>query len=178
MLYRPAYATPNDPRRSQVHVTAPQGEHYAIQAPELARCLSDEAGKELGLLQVGRGTFDAMPVSVTSTATHAALDAAHGAPVDPRRFRSNIVIESEVRETAWCRGRLTFGEGQDAAQLVVNDPVPRCALITIDPNTAARDPAVMRTVVQGFDNAMGAFCATAKPGLIRVGDAVRWLPLN
>ncbi len=178
VLYRPAYATPNDPRRSQVHVTAPQGEHYAIQAPELARCLSDEAGKELGLLQVGRGTFDAMPVSVTSTATHAALDAAHGAPVDPRRFRSNIVIESEVRETAWCRGRLTFGEAQDAAQLVVNDPVPRCALITIDPNTAARDPAVMRTVVQGFDNAMGAYCATAKPGLIRVGDAVRWLPLN
>lgn len=178
VLHRPAYATPEDPRRSQVQVTAPQGERHAIQAPELARCLSDEVGKELGLLQVGRGTFDAMPVSVVSTATHAALDAVHGAPLDPRRFRSNIVIESEGRETAWCRGRLTFGEGQDAAQLVVNDPVPRCALVTIDPNTAARDPAIMRTVVQCFGNAVGAYCATTRPGLIQVGDAVRWIPLN
>jgi hypothetical protein len=61
---------------------------------------------------------------------------------------------------------------------VVNDPVPRCALITIDPNTAARDPAILRTVVQGFNNAVGAYCATARPGVIRVGDAVRWVPLS
>jgi hypothetical protein len=178
VLYRSAYATPEDPRHSQVYVTTPKGEQHAIEAPELVRCLSDEAGRKLGLLQVGRGTFDAMPLSVVSTATHATLDAEHGAPPDLRRFRSNILIESECRETACCRGRLTFGEGQDAAQLVVNDPVPRCALITIDPDTAARDPAVMRTVVQSFDNAVGAYCATNRPGVIRIGDAVRWLPLN
>lgn len=119
-----------------------------------------------------------MPVSVMSTATHVLLDAAHGASVDPRRFRSNIVIESQARETGWCRGRLSFGEEEDPAQLLVNDPVPRCALITIDPDTAARDPAVMRTVVQSFDNAVGAYCAAARPGMIRVGDAVRWVPLG
>lgn len=178
VLYRPAYATPEDPRHSPVHVTTPQGEQHVIDAPEFARRLSQEAGAELGLLQVGRGTFDAMPVSVMSTATHAALDAAHGSPLDPRRFRSNILIESAHRETAWCRGRLIFGEGQDAPQLLVNDPVPRCALITIDPDTPARDPAILRTVVHGFGNAVGAYCAAARPGTIRVGDAVRWLSLD
>jgi hypothetical protein len=178
VLYRSAYAAPKDPRHSPVHVTAPHGEQHAVETPELARHLSEEAGAELGLLQFGRGTFDAMPVSVVSTATHAALDAAHGAALDPRRFRSNIVIESAHRETAWCGGRLAFGEQQDAAQLLVNDPVPRCALITIDPDTAARDPAVLRTVVREFANAVAVYCAAAKPGMIRVGDTVRWLPLD
>ena len=99
VLYRSAYAAPEDPRRSQIHVTTPQGERHAIRAPELIHQLAEAAGKELDLRQVGRGTFDAMPVSVVSTATHAALDAVHGASVDPRRFRSTIVIESQARET-------------------------------------------------------------------------------
>jgi hypothetical protein len=178
VLHRAAYAAPEDPRHSPVHVTAPEGETYAVEAPELARRLSDEAGAELGLLQVGRGTFDAMPVSVVSTTTHAALDAAHGSPIDQRRFRSNVVIESAQRETAWCGGRLTFGDGPDAPGLLVNDAVPRCALITIDPDTAARDPAVLRTVVRGFGNAVAVYCATARPGMIRVGDTVRWWPVR
>jgi uncharacterized protein YcbX len=57
--------------------------------------------------------------------------------------------------------------------LLVNGPIDRCALITIDPETAERDPSVLKTVARKFENEVGVYCATARPGLIRVGDAVR-----
>jgi uncharacterized protein YcbX len=177
VLYAAAYVTPEDPRHSRVQVTDPEGERHDLHAPALTERLSREMGTPLALLQVGRGTFDAMPVSVMSSATHKALDGAHGTALDARRFRSNILIDSPQRETDWCGGRLVVGDGPDAPQLLVNDPVPRCALITIDPDTALRDPAILRTVVKEFDNSVGAYCAAARPGRIRVGDVVRWHPM-
>jgi uncharacterized protein YcbX len=52
----------------------------------------------------------------------------------------------------------------------VADPIPRCALITIDPDTGVRDPAVIRTVAQQFANLIGIYALPAKPGIVRVGD--------
>jgi uncharacterized protein YcbX len=36
----------------------------------------------------------------------------------------------------------------------------------------------MRTVAQRFDNAVGVYCATARPGIIRVGDTVRLIGVD
>ena len=98
--------------------------------------------------------------------------------MDARRFRLNIVVESSQRDNDWCSAILSFGEGDDGARLLVNNAIPRCALITIDPDTAERDATVMRTVAQKFGNAVGVYCATAKVGTIRVGDPVRLIPLR
>ncbi|MBR0666135.1 MOSC domain-containing protein [Roseomonas hellenica] len=173
VLYKPAYRDPGDPRNSPVNVVLASGDRLPVGAPALAAQISREARSEVRLMQVGRGIFDAMPVSLASTASLAAIDAAHGKPLDVRRFRLNIIIQSEQGEMAWRSGRLLFGEDEQGAQLLVNAGIPRCALITIDPETAERDPSVMRTVAGSFDNEVGVYCATAKPGTIRVGDRVR-----
>jgi uncharacterized protein YcbX len=177
VLYRPSFGDPGDPRRSAVEVTTPEGDRLPLDSPELRSRLSEEAGEDLRLLQVGRGTYDAMPVSLATTATHAAVDAVHGATLDPRRYRSNIVVDAPDREIAWT-GRLLQIGGDDGPRLLVNDAIPRCALITIDPDTSERDPEVMRTVAQRFDNAVGVYCATARPGIIRVGDTVRLIGVD
>jgi uncharacterized protein YcbX len=52
------------------------------------------------------------------------------------------------------------------------NPIPRCMMITIDPDTAAKEPRVLRTVAQEFGNAYGAYATPARPGLIRTGDPV------
>jgi len=171
VLYRAAFREPSDPKHSPVDVVTPEGECHALFASTLLAQLCKETGEELGLLQMGRGLHDAMPVSMATTATHAAIDAAHGAAVDPARFRTNIVIDSDERESAWCGQRLSIGE--DGAQLLCSHPIPRCALITIHPTTAVRDPSILRTVAQRFGNMVGAYCPVAAQGTIRVGDAVR-----
>ncbi|HEX2116097.1 MAG TPA: MOSC N-terminal beta barrel domain-containing protein [Alphaproteobacteria bacterium] len=167
------YADPADTRRSPVQVTTPDGASFDIAAEELRKRLSDAAGEEVRLLQVGRGTFDSGPVSVISTATEAKLDRAFGAPLGLRRFRPNIVIRGDKAEIGWLGGTLVFGERAESARLRLNRPIERCAFITIDPDTAAKDTSVMRMVVQDFNNEVGAYGATDAAGTINVGDRVR-----
>lgn len=172
VLYRAAFDDPADARRSHVSVTTPEGERLALDSPSLTERLRKECGEDLRLLQSGRGLYDAMPVSIATTATHRAIDAAHGSAVDPARFRTNIVIDSGAREIDWSGNFLAFGERDGGARLLAGAGIPRCALITIDPADASRDPAIMRTVARAFGNEVGVYCATAMPGTIRVGDAV------
>ncbi|SDB74113.1 MOSC domain-containing protein [Belnapia rosea] len=176
VLHRPSFRNPADPRHSAVDVVTPAGEHMPLDHPALAASLSEAAGTDVELIQVGRGIFDSMPVSLTTTAFLAAVDAAHTSPLDPRRFRMNIVIESEASDTAWHGGVLAFGEGDGGAKLLVNDAIPRCAMVTVDPDTAVRDPSVLRTVAGRFGNNIGSYCATLQCGLIRMGDRVRFFP--
>jgi uncharacterized protein YcbX len=160
------------PRHSAVDVEVQDGQWLALDDERLLEQLAELAGEEVELLQVGRGTHDAMPVSLVSSATHAALDAAHGAALDPRRFRTNVIIEASVPEADWQGRRLNFGGWKDSAELLVAEPIERCVMITIDPDSAARDPAIMRMVVERFDNRVGVHAAPARPGMIRLGDKV------
>jgi uncharacterized protein YcbX len=170
VTYSARFRDPADPRSSPVDVLTPDGSRRPLDDPALLAEIADGAGCALGLLQSGRGLPDAMPASIVSTATHAALDAAGGVPLDRRRFRANILIDSKVRESEWRGRRLRFGREPDGAELLIADAIPRCALITIDPDTGARDPAVMRTVAQEFGNLVGVYAMPATPGIVRVGD--------
>jgi uncharacterized protein YcbX len=172
VTYQARFRDPSDPRTSAVDVRTPEGLSLALGDPSLLAEIADRSGCALELLQSGRGVPDAMPASIVSTATYAALAEAHGNPLDRRRFRGNILIDGDVRESEWRGGRLRFGSGTDGAELLVADPIPRCALITIDPDTGVRDPAVIRTVAQQFANLIGIYALPAKPGVIRLGDAV------
>ena len=167
------YADPADPRKSPLRVTAPDGAVFDVGDEALRRRLSDAAGEEVRLLQVGRGTFDSGPVSVIATATEARLDGAFGAPLGTRRFRPNIVIRSDKPETDWLGGTLVFGDRADSARLRLNRAIERCSFITIDPDTAAKDPRVLRMVAQDFGNQVGAYGATDADGTIAIGDRVR-----
>ena len=93
------YDDPTDPRKSPLRVTTPDGASFDITSEQLRARLSEAAGEDLRMIQVGRGTFDSGSVSVISTATEAKLDRAFGAPLGLRRFRPNIIIRGDV--TAW-----------------------------------------------------------------------------
>lgn len=176
VTYSARYVQPENPRQSGVRVKTPDGE-YEVGDAALREKLSRAAGEDIRLLQVGRGTFDFMPVSVISTATMGFLDAHFGTTVDIRRFRQNVLIETPdgqaYRETNWVGGTLIFGDGPKPARLRVNVPIDRCVMITIDPQTGARDPVLLRGVVEQFNNEIGVRCATEATGAISVGDTVR-----
>jgi uncharacterized protein YcbX len=179
VLHTARYADPDDPRNAPLTVTTPEGVTYAADDPALIARLSDAAGEPVSLLQVGRGCFDAMPVSVIATATEVALDAARGAALGLARFRANIVIRTAPdsgREVSWLGGSLRFGAGTDAPRLAMDWAIPRCAMVTIDPDSAERDASVMRLVAQEFRNEIGAYGTPEVLGPIEVGDPVWLLP--
>ncbi len=166
---RARYRDPAAPKTSPVEVELPDVGTVALDDPALAARFAQEADAPVGLIQVGRGNYDSMPLSLVTTASLAAIDEAHGTPLDRRRFRINIVIDSDRSESGWRGRRLRFSGG---AALQIADPIERCVMITIDPDNAVRDPKVMRTVARRFDNHVGIHGATAWPGMVRVGDKV------
>lgn len=168
------YEKPDDPRHSPVTVTI-GNDQYDVGDAGLRERLSRAAGEEIGVIQVGRGLFDAMPVSIITPATIAQVAQRCGRDIDLRRFRANIVIEPSdgvARETDWIGKTLIFGDGPSAAKLCANVAIDRCVMITIDPDTAERNPAILRRVVEDFNNEVGVRCATGAPGTVAVGDAV------
>ena len=165
ICYRARFRDPADPKSSPVEVIAPDGAAFALEAPDLQA----RFGEPVDLVQLGRGAFDAMPVSILTTATLAALKETHGGLADVRRFRINIVVESDVREEVWSGRLLEFG----GTALLANAPIERCVMITIDPETGLRSPELMKAVVRRFGNRVGLYASPARLGTIRTGDAVR-----
>jgi len=174
VLFHAHYCDPANTWRSPVQVTAPDGAEFDIRSPDLLRRIASGAGSEGFLLQVARGTYDSGPVSVIGTKTLSEVSAVVGRALEMARFRQNIVIEGP-RESEWFGQTLLFGDDDGGPSLHVNEPIERCVMVTIDPQTAKRDPAVMRAVAQSFDNKIGAYCVANRTGRIKVGDRVRIL---
>jgi MOSC domain-containing protein len=168
-LSRPAAAA--DPEQPPT-VRTPTGDDLPIGDPRLAGELSAASRRRIHLHRDHRGTFDSSPVSVISVQAVAALSELVGRPLDPVRFRPNLVIDApgyEFPEEA-CLGRsLTVG----AATVRLDRRDERCMVINFDHRTAERNPAVLRAVAQHREVCIGVYGTVETPGLVRVGDPVQ-----
>jgi uncharacterized protein len=100
------------------------------------------------------------------------LEQAWGKPLDKRRFRANVVIalaDDSLHEGKWIGRQLQIG---DDVLLKVDEYCERCAMITIDPDTIAKDPSLLKTVVIEMHGFFGVYASVVKTGHIREGDAV------
>jgi uncharacterized protein YcbX len=176
VTWRARYEDPADPRFSPLRVDTGDGFAGTVDDPALLQRLARAAGEEIRLLRLGRGTHDGAPVSVIATATEGLLAGRTGNAIDLRRFRANIVVATPPgeawRETRWTGGTLVFGADEDAARLHAGAAIDRCVMVTLDPDSAVREPAILRCVVRDFANEIGIRCKTAAPGTIALGDRV------
>jgi hypothetical protein len=168
ILLRPEFADPEDPDHSEIVVHGPNGQVRPLADPSLAEELATRTRRPVRLLRSGRGFPDAFPVSLISTGTAAAMAADH------RRFRPNLLVEAGAyAEEAWVGRTLQLGAGDDAPQIRLDERDERCVMITLDPDTAAADPDVQRTVARDRENCLGVYGTVAREGVVRVGDPVR-----
>lgn len=176
LLYAPRFIDPSDPYRSPVVVRTPTGEELPVESPALLAELAAAYGRDVHLVQSNRGTFDSTAASLVTSGTIRALDEGIGRPLDDRRFRINVVVETHSRapfeEEGWLEDLLVFGDRDDGAQMHGNNPIERCVMVNIDPETAERDHTVLRHVARERANQVGIYCSTARPGCVRVGDVV------
>ena len=57
----------------------------------------------------------------------------------------------------------------------VLDRDPRCAMITLDPDTSERAPAILKKVAQAHEGMAGVYGAVIVEGMLRKGDSVEVL---
>jgi uncharacterized protein len=170
--YLPRLLDPERPDKSAVEVQAPGGQLYQLTDPGLA----DELGAGLRVMRLDRGTFDALPVSLITAATVAALCVAAGVPGNELRFRPNVVIaataDAPYAEDQWVGRTLHIGD----AMVRVDRRDSRCVVVNVDPATGQPDAPMLKIIGRHRRARAGVYGSTMRPGLVQVGDLVTIAP--
>ena len=132
-----------------------RGEPKTLRAP--GHSFSDVAKKVLHLVNL---------------ATLRALEAKIGAPLDPIRFRPNLVVDGlpAYAELDWAPGtRITIG----AVPFEMVKRTERCAATTVNPATAARDLMIPKHLMESLGHTdCGVYLRSLADGRVMVGDTL------
>jgi uncharacterized protein YcbX len=182
LLYKPFGLDANS-AELPTHVRTPDGKEFELRSAELTQEISRRYGGEVELMNLKQGIFDETCISVISLGTVHSVARESGRGIDLcdlRRFRPNIVIETNsgepFAEDKWVGHTLVFADGNSgaarSAAIGVAMKDERCVMLNLDPDTAARDSAVMKTVVRLNDNYAGVYGTVVGTGELRVGQVV------
>jgi uncharacterized protein YcbX len=171
---------------------APEGEPFVLRLYDrealvrevpgaIAESMSRHVRRSLRLARVERPGYAGgnHRVTILSLASVEDLGRRAGAerPPDPRRFRMLIELGGcePYEEDRWSGGRVRLG----GAVLRVGDPVPRCVIVTRDPDSGAPDFPTLDVLAgyrkRGNELIFGVYADIERPGPIRLGDAVEVL---
>jgi MOSC domain-containing protein len=179
LLYQPNGLDERSGEPLPTHVLTPAGSQLELRSAELAAEISERFGGRVELMNFKHGIFDEATISVISLTTMAGIGREAGLELDRRRFRANIVVDTErtelFLEDEWIGGTLVFGDVEPPA-VNVTMPDERCVMVNLDPDTAAKDARVMKTVVRLNQNNAGVYATVVRTGQIRVGDRVSLVP--
>lgn len=167
--YLPSFADPSRPDQSPTLVRTPSGLAYDVADPALAAELWPGGAR---VIRNDRGNFDAFPLSLITRQTVEWLGGRVGSRLDALRFRPNLLVDAAggepFAEEGWVGRVLRIGE----MRLRVDQRDGRCMVITLDPASGERNPAILRTVAQERDSCLGVYGSTVAPGRVALGDQV------
>jgi len=111
--------------------------------------------------------FDILPLLVATDGAIAAFGR------DGRRLRPNLIVGgvADLAERAWEGRVLRIG----AVLVGLADLRGRCVMTTVDPDTLAQDPRVLKEIVRRFDGRLALNAEVMRAGELRVGAAVELL---
>lgn len=168
--YRPSFVEPARPDKSPTVVRTPSGVIFDVADPALGAELCPCGAPQV--IKQDRGIFDTFPLSLITTQTIVRLGEMVGAPLDVQRFRPNILVEAAdeapFAEDGWVGCVLRIG----GMRMRVDKRDGRCVVITIDPVTTERNPAILRAVARDRQGCLGVYGSTVEPGRVAVNDPV------
>ena len=168
-----ATLTATAPGRPDFSGSLSQDPGRAAFAAWLAALLGEEATGPLRVISADGHRFMDHPlghVSILNLASIRDLEAKMGRPVDPLRFRGNVLVEGWPAwvENEWAGRELMVG----FARAKVYKPIVRCAATHVDPVTAERDMDVVKALFDNYGHMnLGIYVHVTDGGQIAVGDA-------
>lgn len=130
----------------------------------------DEVAEFVGL----PGTFFLVaPLHIVTSATMSYLKELHPeSDWDIRRFRPNIVIETDTGEGLLEQGWLGRKIMVNGLELNCIDTAVRCGAVTRPLEELPRDASMLRSIVKDADQNLGIYAETQGETTIQVGDSV------
>jgi uncharacterized protein YcbX len=161
-----------------VDVETPGGEALAIDNPALIDMLRADIDEkhQLTLMRSERAMTDCRPVSIFSLQSARQLAEETGTPVDKRRFRANVYVDLTSAE-GFAENEFVGRSLRIGPKMVVTilERDPRCMMITLDPDTAEKTPAILKKVAQAHDGMAGVYGAVMVEGMLHKGDSLELL---
>ncbi len=161
-----------------VDVETPAKETLAIDDGALIERLRQgiDGKHHLSLMRSEQAMTDSRPVSIFSLQTVRALDEETGATWDKRRFRANIYLDL-TSSPGFAEDKFVGKSLRIGAKVVISilQRDPRCIIITLDPETAAVSPALLKKVAQAHGGMAGVYGAVLVEGTLRKHDPVELL---
>jgi len=161
-----------------IDVETPDGKTFAIDNPKLMEQLRSGTNGEhqLTLLRSDKAITDCRPLSIFTVQTVKKLSDEASVDIDKRRFRANVYLDLEslegFAEDKFVGKSLRIGS-RAVVSVVGRDG--RCVMITLDPDTAERTPAILKAVAQNHDGEAGVYAVVLVEGTIRKRDPVELL---
>ena len=129
------------------------------------------------LLQLRQGNFfDAFSLHLLTRESLKTLkQLAPESDWDTRRFRANLLIDSDVLdgypELAWIGRKLRVG----TAIIHIVMGCPRCVMVTHKEHDLPQDHRLMRTLVRETNHIAGVYASVVEEGDVREGDTIELL---
>ncbi len=166
--------------------TEPMQGTYESDWPEIdGISLAGEMEFPTNLTGEGTSFIDLGILHVLTTASMRSIAAANpDVTVDVRRFRPSILIDTPdldgFPENDWKGRALQIGTGDDAVEITIGDPAPRCIMTTVAQGDLRREPGVLQTIAAenklsnelGTFACLGAYATVTRSGTIRTSDPI------
>jgi uncharacterized protein YcbX len=167
-----------EPSELMVDVETPEERTLAIDDPDLIDMLRagiDEK-HQLKLMRSERAMTDCRPVSIFSLQSARQLGEETGSPIDKRRFRANVYVDLASAQ-GFAENEFVGKSLRIGPKVVVSvlERDPRCMMITLDPDTGEKTPAILKKVAQAHDGMAGVYGAVVVEGMLHKGDSVEVL---
>ena len=158
-----------------IEVETPDGKTIAIDDPALIdnlRANVDE-NHQLTLNRSDKAITDCRPLSIFAVQSAKKLGEETGTNVDKRRFRANVYVDL-TNADGFAEDQFVGKTLRIGSKVVVSvlERDPRCMMITLDPDTAEKTPAILKQVAQAHEGMAGVYGAVLMEGIIRKGDSV------
>lgn len=155
-------------------VSFPDGRQMRADGAEINGALSAHVGRPVTLGQEGTMShFDEGPLHLMTTSALARLSDLHGTPVDPRRFRANLIVDTDqdarFDEDDWVGRELSLGS---EVRVRLREPMVRCVMVGLPQRDLAADGQLLNTIARVNDTWLGLVVDVLTPGTLRVGDEV------
>lgn len=152
----------------------PDGTELAADDAAVHERLSSHLGQPVTLCREGAVPhLDDGPVHLVTTASLAALGPVGGSPVDVRRLRPNLLLDtgpaSGFVEDDWIGS--TLAVGPDVVLRVVA-PMPRCVMVDLAQRDLPDGDGVLRAAHERNDGDVGVLAEVVRLGRLSVGDVV------
>jgi uncharacterized protein len=158
---------------SGLQVTSPEGKLFEWNE-ELLQEIQPHTKRSISLLRCQPDGDSLMAVDtggilIITDRTLRRLEDFLGYPVDLRRFRANLVVALEqeifMEDGGLIGHKLLIGD----AVIEVTAACERCMMITLDPDTLARDPRILKKVNEEMGLYFGVYASVVQTGDIRAG---------